>query len=513
MSTLQTTILKHPDSTSNNLKLDSNGNVSIGNPTPVNSAGFNTLTIGNGTGTGGQIHIENSSGGNFQLWHTPTEVNYFSSLDQVFYTGGTESMRLDSGGQLNLNTTTNASLLSIFPQGTPTEAGKWADCAIGIGNSTILGHHSQMGLGYFNVGTYAPSYFGFVSTSQAAFGKGDLVFGTRNVTTDSQATQRVRITSAGQVLVGQSNVRTGFFNVNSITPALQVETVSQVDDGRMISLVSNAGASSGYSPTFLFGKTRSTTAGGVTGVANDDELGAISFQGADGAQLVEAARISSHVDGATGTDDIPGRLVFSTTKDGESAPTERLRITHSGTLQMGDPSVSANGRWVAFISDPGTANQRGRMVLYAKTGATAGQEIIQIFNGSTEKLRMRADGNVQNANDSYGSLSDEKLKENIVDAGSQWDDFKAVRFRKYNFKEETGHETFTQLGVIAQELELTSPGLVYDDADKDEDGNDLGTTTKSVKSSILTKKGLVALQEAMKRIETLEAKVAALEAG
>ena len=90
---------------------------------------------------------------------------------------------------------------------------------------------------------------------------------------------------------------------------------------------------------------------------------------------------------------------------------------------------------------------------------------------------------------------------------------KAVKFRKYNFKEETGLETHTQLGVIAQELELTSPGLVYETADKDENGNDLGTTTKAVKSSILTKKALVALQEAMARIEQLEAKVAALEAG
>ena len=122
----------------------------------------------------------------------------------------------------------------------------------------------------------------------------------------------------------------------------------------------------------------------------------------------------------------------------------------------------------------------------------------------TVSFKVFTNGNVQNTNDSYGQISDIKLKENIVDAGSQWDDFKAVRFRKYNFKEETGHETFTQLGVIAQELELTSPGLVYETADQDEDGNDLGTTTKAVKSSILTKKALVALQEAMDRIETLE---------
>ena len=109
-------------------------------------------------------------------------------------------------------------------------------------------------------------------------------------------------------------------------------------------------------------------------------------------------------------------------------------------------------------------------------------------------------------------MSDIKYKENIVDAGSQWDDFKAIKFRKFNFKPETGFETFTQLGVIAQEVELVSPGLVTETPDLDENGNDLGTTTKTVKSSVLTKKALVALQEAMERIEQLEAKVAALEA-
>ena len=128
-------------------------------------------------------------------------------------------------------------------------------------------------------------------------------------------------------------------------------------------------------------------------------------------------------------------------------------------------------------------------------------------------IHIFSNGDIQNTNDSYGQISDVKLKENIVDAPSQWDDFKAVRFRKYNFKEETGYETHTQLGVIAQELEQVSPGLVYETIDKDEEGNDLGTTTKAVKSSILVKKALVALQEAMDRIETLEAKVAALEAG
>ena len=54
-------------------------------------------------------------------------------------------------------------------------------------------------------------------------------------------------------------------------------------------------------------------------------------------------------------------------------------------------------------------------------------------------------------------------------------------------------------------------GLVRESKDFDSEGNDLGTTTKSVKYSILYMKAVKALQEAMARIETLEAKVTALE--
>jgi hypothetical protein len=181
---------------------------------------------------------------------------------------------------------------------------------------------------------------------------------------------------------------------------------------------------------------------------------------------------------------------------------QRMQITSSGAHGL----TANSGIDVMYVYTPSSAGT-STAIFRGGYSATAGTT----FTG-TDSIYIWSNGNIQNTNDSYGQISDEKLKENIVDAGSQWDDFKAVRFRKYNFREETGHETHTQLGVIAQELELTSPGLVYETIDKDEDGNDLGTTTKAVKSSILTKKALVALQEAMAKIETLETKVAALEA-
>ena len=129
----------------------------------------------------------------------------------------------------------------------------------------------------------------------------------------------------------------------------------------------------------------------------------------------------------------------------------------------------------------------------------------------TQVMFIRADGDLENTNNAYGAISDAKLKENIVDASSQWNDIKSLQVRNYNFKESTGFSTHTQLGVVAQEIETISPGLVDDTPDLDNDGNDLGTVTKTVNYSVLYMKSVKALQEAMNRIETLESKVAALE--
>ena len=135
---------------------------------------------------------------------------------------------------------------------------------------------------------------------------------------------------------------------------------------------------------------------------------------------------------------------------------------------------------------------------------------ITCTDTTNTRFKVFSDGDVVNNDNSYGATSDVKLKENIVDAGSQWDDIKAVKVRNFNFKTDTPSDK--RLGVIAQELETVSPGLVSDNPDLDKDNNNLGTTTKSVKYSILYMKAIKALQEAMARIETLETEVAALKA-
>ena len=132
-------------------------------------------------------------------------------------------------------------------------------------------------------------------------------------------------------------------------------------------------------------------------------------------------------------------------------------------------------------------------------------------SAGADKFVVHDDGSVYNATGTYGTLSDERLKDNIQDASSQWDDIKALRVRKYSMKADS-LDAPNQIGVIAQELEASGmSGLVIDTFDRDDDGNVLNTTTKQVKYSILYMKAVKALQEAMDRIETLEARITALE--
>ena len=180
---------------------------------------------------------------------------------------------------------------------------------------------------------------------------------------------------------------------------------------------------------------------------------------------------------------------------------ERMRIDSDGMARV--RGTDASGALNVFSSIGGSTS--ANLIL--------GQHSASSITSGTLSFLVYTNGNVVNTNNSYGSLSDAKLKENIVDASSQWEDIKDIRVRNYNFKEETGNETFKQLGVVAQEVETVSPGLVTESPDRDEEGNDLGTVTKSVNYSVLYMKAVKALQEAMDRIETLEAKVAALEAG
>jgi hypothetical protein len=305
-------------------------------------------------------------------------------------------------------------------------------------------------------------------------------------------TERLRIDSSGRLLVGTS---TATRNIRDNQRLAIVGTASTgIYTG--LALTTYGGAGSGPTAILDFQRSNGTVDQSMTSCVLGDRTGLIRFSGSNGTSFATAADIQSFVDiGTVSGTSMPGRLVFSTTANGASSPTERMRITQNGVHFH----YGATTAGIFSTAQTGSGVTAAFAIRNSATSTTSGTDSLYIF----------PNGNVQNTNNSYGAISDIKLKENIVAANSQWNDLKALQVRNYNFKE---GQTHTQIGLIAQEVELVSPGLVTESPDRDEDGNDLGTVTKSVNYSVLYMKAVKALQEAMERIETLEAKVAALEA-
>ena len=136
------------------------------------------------------------------------------------------------------------------------------------------------------------------------------------------------------------------------------------------------------------------------------------------------------------------------------------------------------------------------------------------IRGIANKFRVAQDGNVTNTNNSYGAISDQRLKTDIADASSQWNDIKALKVRK--FKLGMQPDDGFKIGVVSQELEASGMNGLVQEKDADEyhivynpDLKD--QKVKEVKYSVLYMKAIKALQEAMTRIETLETKVKTLE--
>jgi hypothetical protein len=147
--------------------------------------------------------------------------------------------------------------------------------------------------------------------------------------------ETVRIDSSGRLLVGTSSSRT----VGDRTHLIQIEGNSSGDGG--VSMVRNFNDDNATS--FTLAKTRGASVGATTIVQNGDTIGEFAFAAADGSDVItRAALIHGAVDGTPGANDMPGRLVFSTTADGSSSPSERMRITSAGLVGIGTTSPQGN---------------------------------------------------------------------------------------------------------------------------------------------------------------------------
>jgi hypothetical protein len=282
--------------------------------------------------------------------------------------GGTmaERLRIDAAGRVGIGTTSpnvaltvNGGAVSAGAQIPNSDIGLPAAHAngffravgnynqgAGVGGTLQLGGKSYTDTGF--IGAFLISAVSGGNATDA------LTFSTQT-SFSNVVSEKMRLDTSGRLLVGTSTARTDYFN-NTLTAMLQVEGTnsSGAADRACVSIVNNNNLTVNESPVLVLGRSNGGTVNSKTIVSDGTRCGYISFQGADGSDLIDAASIAGEIDGTPGANDMPGRLVFYTTADGASSPTERMRIDSNGVISAAQwyNSTTASAANV-FVVSPG----------------------------------------------------------------------------------------------------------------------------------------------------------------
>ena len=239
---------------------------------------------------------------------------------------------LDSNGRFFIDVNSNGEDLTILQNGN-----------VGIGTSSpsdplVVESSGSIGGGSTN----ANSYFTITDGTYGLYHDPNEIFSDINGTFHIGANHangalrfhtggtdaRMDIDSSGNVLINSSSVKNLGF-----TTKVQIEGTGATSASQAIIRNSN----SIDPPYLIFGKSRGTSNASNTIVQDNDHLGRIRWMGADGNDMASAAaEINAYVDGTPGSNDMPGALTFSTTEAAAASTTERMRISSTGNVGIGD---------------------------------------------------------------------------------------------------------------------------------------------------------------------------------
>ena len=342
-------------------------------------------------------------------------------------------------------------------------------------------------------------------------------------------------------IVGTSSPHPLVFNVENLEKA-RIDT-----SGRLL-----VGTSSTSGPALLTvqGYSGSSTGEGIVSLqkgaatpANGDSLGVINFTN-NAANA--GAQIYAQRDGGTWTSGSshPGRLVFSTTADGASSSTERMRISQDGSIQFSGPlnfanvngSITGSGGGTDYI---GVRDSGSNFIFRAITNGTGIGNLLVGYSASNGAYKLQVNSQIF-ATSATIATSDGRYKENVASLGGCLDLVKALRPVSFTWKpqhdisrtDEDGNQVLvreghnfpngTQVGFIAQEVRevlaekpwLTS--VIKENvrpAISDDDGNELAPKEEflGIAEGNLIAVLTSALQETVAEIQFLKDRVTALE--
>jgi hypothetical protein len=236
-------------------------------------------------------------------------------------------------------------------------------------------------------------------------------------------------------------------------------------------------------------------------MTSGNSVGLISFCDNTGGAFAE---IQCNADATPGTNDYPGQLVFSTTADGASSPTERMRISNTGRVSISH----SNNTSVLLLEQTATSGFTSNVFQLGINSSPNDTTTKFIYAGdsTTVRFEVRSNGGIANYSANNVNLSDRNAKKDIVLAAGTWDCLKEWEIVNFRYKDQPD-DSDLNMGVIAQQVAESCPEVitVFQKATEDQPEK-LG-----VKDQQMMWMAIKTLQEAQLRIETLEAKVAALE--